>query len=207
MPTTNDPDFGADNQIEDEALIFDPQFILTEIDEPGPQSLDATLSVDDSAPFSEPQPGQEGTEGDAEKDLHKFQEQLKADFSILLNGKPLTRTFHWLGHKYLIRAPLTSGELMEVGLLVKPFSESLGASKAYQVAVLAASIVQYDDKPMPIPAATSRAKVTDIDPVLVDRFNTIRMWFPPTVDALYEQYLLLESRVMEVIEEMGKVRG
>jgi len=60
---------------------------------------------------------------------------------------------------------------------------------------------------MPIPAKTAKATLTDIDPTLLDRFNLIRQWFPPTVDALYEQYLLLEGRVMEVVNAMGNPQG
>lgn len=199
---------GAGNST-DNTTLYDPQTILTEIS-PGPLSPDdATASDDDDSvqPFSEPHAAQERS-GEAEEGTNgEFPDNLRADFQALLAGKPLIRTFHWLGHRYTIRAPLTSGELMEVGLLTKPFAESLGATKAYQVAVLAGCVIRYDDEPMPIPAKTAKATLTDIDPTLLDRFNLIRQWFPPTVDALYEQYLLLEGRVMEVVNAMGNPQG
>jgi hypothetical protein len=204
MPVSKGAGDSADN-----TNLYDPQTILTEIS-PGPSSPDdATASDDDDSaqPFSEPQPAQERS-GEAEDGSNgEFPDDLRADFQALLAGKPLIRTFHWLGHRYTIRAPLTSGELMEVGLLTKPFADSLGATKAYQVAVLAGCVIRYDDEPMPIPAKTAKATLTDIDPTLLDRFNLIRQWFPPTVDALYEQYLLLEGRVMEVVNAMGNPQG
>lgn len=207
MPVSDGSDNGADNEAEIHNL-FDPQIILTDLP-PGPKSHDdATQSDDDdSAHFTEPQPSQEQSEEAEEGKEEEFPDELRADFQALLAGKPLIHTFHWLGHRYTIRAPLTSGELMEVGLLTKPFAESLGATKAYQVAVLAGCVIRYDDEPMPMPARTSKATLTEIDPTLLDRFNLIRQWFPPTVDALYEQYLILENRVMKVIGAMGNPQG
>lgn len=131
--------------------------------------------------------------------IPEFDPKVREDFEGLLYLGRLTKTFNWLGHRFLIRT-LSVGEILEVGLLHKPYVGSLADVKAYQSAVVAASVLEVDGKPMPVPLTNERT-----DTSLVNRFEyVLNSWFPPTLDAIYEQYLLLESRVEEVIEAMGK---
>lgn len=137
---------------------------------------------------------------DTEKDpLPEFDPKVREDFEGLLYLGRLTDTFNWLGHRFLIRT-LSVGEILEVGLLHKPYIGSLADVKAYQAAVVAAAVLEVDGKPMPVPLTNERT-----DTSLVNRFEYIlNSWFPPTLDEIYQQFLLLESRVEEVIAAMGK---
>ena len=72
--------------------------------------------------------------------------------------------------------------------------------KAYQAALVAACVVSVDGRPMPLPITNEPS-----DTPLANRFRYVmRSWFPPLLDGIYEQYLLLEERVARVLDAMGK---
>jgi hypothetical protein len=67
--------------------------------------------------------------------------------------------------------------------------------------MIAGSIVSVDGKPLPVP-------ITDEITPLQTKFDYINQhWLPWTLDALYEQYLILDADVAGVIEAMGKAPG
>src|SRR5690606_3529884 len=114
----------------------------------------------------------------------------------------LTDDFYWLGHHFVIRT-LTMGEIIEVGLLHKEYAGSLADVKAYQAAVVAGCVVSVDGKPLPMPLTNDPQ-----DTELINKFQyVLRSWYPPTLDVVYERYLLLEARANQVIEAMGKAQG
>ena len=134
--------------------------------------------------------------------LPTFDERVKQDFEGLMYLGYLEDEFTWAGHRFRIRT-LYSGEIIEAGLLHKPYRGSLADAKAYQAAIVAACTVSVDGHPMPIPITNEPT-----DTALRNRFNYVmKKWFPPTLDAVYEQYLLLESRVLKVLDAMGKAPG
>lgn len=160
---------------------------------------------DSASTSSEPHPAAQETpsaEPDEPEPLPEFDPKVRQDFEGLLYLGRLTDSFTWLGHRFVIRT-LSAGDILEVGLLHKPYVGSLADVKAYQAALVAACVVEVDGKPMPTPLTNERA-----DTELVNRFEyVLRSWFPPTLDAVYERYRLLEARVEEVIEAMGKAPG
>src|SRR5690606_21537006 len=122
--------------------------------------------------------------------IPEFDPRFREDFEGLLYLGRLTDSFTWLGHRFTIRT-LTTGEVLEVGLLHRPYVNSYADVKAYQAAVVAACVEQVDGQPMPMPITN---EVTDTESLT--RFQyVLRAWFPPTLDAIYERYLLLERRV------------
>lgn len=130
-----------------------------------------------------------------------FPEELRADFELMLQGKRLTASESWLGHQYTLQQ-LDCGQMMDVGLVHKQYAGTLGDVKAYQVALLAASVIRVDDDPLPIPPSLKTAS-GEVDVVFLDRFRHVRSWFPPTVDHLYEVYMALDTRVQDILEAMG----
>lgn len=165
---------------------------------PGVESQSAADSPD-MEPHRETQVEMSDSADTETEPIPEFDPKVREDFEGLLYLGRLTDTFTWLGHRFLIRT-LSAGEILEVGLLHKPYVGSLADVKAYQAAVVAAAVLEVDGRPMPVPLTNERT-----DTSLVNRFQYIlNSWFPPTLDAIYEQYLLLESRVEEVIAEMGK---
>lgn len=154
------------------------------------------------APGESAEPHRVDDETDEPEPLPEFDPRYKQDFEGLLYLGRLTDTFTWLGHTFTIRT-LTSGEVMEVGLLHKPYVGTLADVKAYQAAVVAACVLEVDHKPMPVPVTNDPS-----DTALVGKFQYVmQSWFPPTLDVVYDRYMLLEERVERVIEAMGKASG
>ena len=172
-----------------------------------PRAVQPTSSP---APSSEPPGSVGGTSGadgeqagDTDPDpLPEFDARYQEEFEGLLYIGALTKTFTWLGHEFHIRT-LTTGELAEVALAAKPYDDSEASMKAYQTGVVAASIVTVDGKPLPAPITTDPG-----DTPFLNRFRYVHnRWFPPVIDAVYEQCFGLEIKVREVIEAMGNRSG
>lgn len=148
----------------------------------------------------EPHPGgaEDESVGEGTETLPEFDIRCRQDFDGLLYLGRLTHEFVWMGHKFVIRT-LTTGETLEIGLLQRPYVDSLADVKAYQAGVVAACVLTVDGKPMPGPITNEPT-----DTGLRNRFEyVLQNWFPPILNVVYEEYLLLEERVDRVMEAMG----
>lgn len=166
---------------------------------PGPgQSSESAPDAD-----TEPHPAtDEDLSSEPEEELPEFDPKYRQDFEGLLFIGNLSDTFDWLGHKFVIRT-LTTGEILEVGLLHKKYGQSLADLKAYQAAVIAACVVSVDGRPLSVPLTNE----VD-DTLLANKFSyVLRSWFPPVLDVIYDKYLSLEERVQKVLDAMGKAQG
>lgn len=158
--------------------------------------------------LSEPAPSTEGTTQGAASPgveegvaLPEFDPRHREEFEGLLYLGALTHEFTWAGHRFKIRT-LTTGELLEVGLAQKKYRDSLGDSRAYVTASVAACIVLVDGKALPRPISSDPS-----DTEFSNKYAYVRdSWFTWTIDAVYTEYLKLEARVTEIIEAMGKAR-
>jgi len=131
--------------------------------------------------------------------LPEFDPRYRDDFDGLLYVGRLEDKFEWLGHTFEIRT-LTTDEVIEIGLLTKPYDDTIGGVKAYQAAVVASCVVRVDGRPLPMPITNDPR-----DTASRNRFDYVkRSWFPPVLDYVYEQYMLLEDRVRAVLAAMGK---
>jgi hypothetical protein len=146
----------------------------------------------------EPRP----TEGaPADGPLPEFDPRVREPFVGLVYLGALEDTFTWVGHEFHIRT-LRSDELVEVARCVARYSGTDGYLKAYQGAVTAACVLTADGQRLPgVPLAKG-------DGVLEENFRYVMgNWFPPVLDKVYEQYILLEITAREVIEAMEKASG
>lgn len=142
------------------------------------------------------------SESDSPEPLPEFDPRVREDFEGLLFLGYLRHEFTWIGHQFTIRT-LRIGEILEVGMVHKPYVGSLAEVKAYQAAVVAACVVQVDGRPVALPITDDPA-----DTELANKFAYIlRSWFPVVLDAIYDEYQALEGRVEQVIEAMGKASG
>jgi hypothetical protein len=126
-----------------------------------------------------------------------FDERYKQPFHGLAYLGALTNTFEWLGHKFVIRT-LTADEELAVALLIKEWEGTIGAQRAYVMAVGALSCVSIDNDALPTP-------VTDVPGYAwaFQKFNYAKgRWYHYTFDKIYEQY-----QVRKVLDEMGKASG
>jgi len=133
----------------------------------------------------------------------EFDPQYVEPFKGLLYVGALTKEFEWLGHTFVIRT-LNTNELLQVALVVKDYTDTLGHGKAYASAMAAASIVTLDGEELPIPVAAS----ADSAAWARQRFKFVTsQWYPFTIDKVYSEYLELEKTANEIIEQMGNSSG
>lgn len=131
--------------------------------------------------------------------LPEFDERYREPFEGLLFVGAVTKRFTWVGHQFEIRT-LRASEMIEVGLLHKEYIGTLGDTKAMQCAMIAAMTVTIDGKRLAEPLAEGES-------ALRRRFDQVAEWTQWTIDAVYEEYRLLEDSVDKVIAAMGEAQG
>lgn len=163
----------------------------------GPAPSAPSASSEAPSENLEPQEAEDITALAEEEPLPEFDPQWRDEFEGLAFIGSLKRTFTYLGHQFVIRT-LNVDEVMEIALLTKPYQGTMADVKAYQAAVVAACVVTVDGQAPPIPITNEAT-----DTILLNRFNYVRRhWFPPVLDAIYTNYLLLENTVNKVIGAM-----
>ncbi len=167
---------------------YDPQTVA-----PAP-----TPGESGEAGSGDPGVGTDPPEGTAP--LPEFDRRYRDEFAGLLYIGALTKTFDWLGHRFVLRT-LRTGELVQASLAVKDWAGSDGYLKAWQSAIVGAAVVSVDGRPLPPVPLTDQSEDTM---VAVRARYVMDHWFPPVLDYLYERYVELELVVRQVIEAMGK---
>ena len=138
----------------------------------------------------------DGTEaGPSEPDYEAWM----ADFHGLLKLGYLSSTFSWCGHRFVIHTLRTDEELI-ISSMIREWQDTVGGTKAYAAAMVAMCVDFVDGQPLPIPLGED----TRSDRWARERFNYVQRWYPWTIDAIFEEYNVLEARVKKVILEMGK---
>jgi hypothetical protein len=178
----------------DESLVppEDPPYLASDFLPREAESSDSAASSTSAVP-----PAKADAE-DEDDSLPEFNPDVRQPFQGLLYLGALEKEFYWSGHRFKIKT-LTQGELLEVGLITREYQGTLGDSKAYVTAFVAASIVSVDGHRLSSPLGP-------FESALAANFEYIRdSWYPWVIDAIYNQCLELESRVNDIIEAMGKV--
>lgn len=134
-------------------------------------------------------------------ELPSFDIRHRDDFSGLLFLGGLNHTFSYCGHDFAIRT-LRTEEILAIGLLVKEYDGAPSQVKAYATALVAACIVTIDGRKFETPFREESASDN-----LRYRFDKVAAWYPSSIDAIYSEYIVLEQRVNDVFESMGKVSG
>lgn len=167
--------------VEDEYASYDPRVVRPDRNADGSQPL-----VDDEGLV-----------------LPSFDERHSEDFEGLLYLGALSKSFEWLGHRFVIRT-LNQDELLTVPLLIKQWAGTIGQSKAYTSAMAGLCVVSVDGKELPIPVGAGEGDLA----WAYQRFDYAKAnWYQFTIDKIYSQYLELEGRAEAVIEAMGKASG
>ena len=156
---------------------------------------------DFASAFTPPPPPTPAVAVEELKPQVSFPEEHKRPFEGLLYIGRLTDTFDWLGHRFVIRT-LVTDEVLETGLVSARYSGTDGESWAYMTAVAAACLVSIDGQPLPFPIIDTGASQVE------ERFNWARSrLYQPVIEKVYERYLILSTKVDEIIEAMGKASG
>jgi hypothetical protein len=170
------------------------------LEEAAYDSFDPTLFARPTAPApaADEEPGPAGPEAPA-----RFDERWREEFVGLLYLGALTASFTWLGHRFVLRTLRTS-EYLEVSRLASEYRDTDGYAKALQAALTAASVVSVDGRPVGGVPLTTTPGDTQVE--MAFRY-VLDNWFPPVVDKVYEQFVLLEAQQREVLEAMGNPAG
>lgn len=131
-----------------------------------------------------------------EPDLASWRE----DFAGLLLLGSLRAWFDWCGHRIWLRT-LTTDEELIVGYLIKEFEGGMAGMKAYATSTVALAVESIDGKPMPVPLGEEPNKPYAW---AVQRLQAARRWYPPTIDAMFDAYLVLERKQREILANLGK---
>lgn len=116
-----------------------------------------------------------------------------------LNLGQLQEDFTVRGHTIVLRT-LTMDEELEVGLLVKRYSETIDEGRALATALVAASIVSIDGKPLVL------APLGPNESIVKKRFDYVRTtMYWPVIRVIYEEgYLNLIQSQVDALDELRK---
>lgn len=172
---------------------------MTEGGDPEIESLVEYGTFDpNERPLPEETPAADGHEGDEDS---LFDPRHREDFHGLAYLGALTKSFEWLGHRFVIRT-LTRDEELAIALIIKEWEGTSAEPAAYMTAIVALCTESVDGIGMPSPyeEAPGRSYAWAFQ-----RFNHVKArWFGPTIDAVYTHYKALEERALEVLIAMGK---
>lgn len=131
-----------------------------------------------------------------DNNIDTFPEEWKEEFEGLLYVGYLQREVTRIPfHKFVVKT-LTVNEKLEISLIVKTYAGTIGESRAWKAAVVAAGLLSVDGTEL----IASNKKI-----------NTVRQkyeyvttnWYDTVVDLLYDEIEALEYRVVIVLQELG----
>jgi hypothetical protein len=156
----------------------------------------------ESSPLSTAEKGLGAPQPEADT-APRFDDRYKEPLTGLLFLGALKKNFTWLSHTFTIRT-LTIGEYAEIGVVAARYRETDFAAKAYQAATVAACLISVDGKPLPVMPVTNGMDDTNLQA----KFDyVLNRWFSPVTDVVFTEFLELESRLRELLDELGKPSG
>ena len=137
----------------------------------------------------------------------KIEEGFDPKYAEALHGLmyvgSLSHSFEWIGHKFIIHS-LSANEQLAVAVLMKPWAGTIGESMAFTIASVAMSIVTVDGEALPVPFQAESDSISWAR----QRFDYVKSrWFMSTIDLVFAEKLVLDAKVREVLDEMGKASG
>lgn len=213
--------FDKDGGKKDEATVYNTQPTFDPYDPPeDPESVQPTRPSPAPSSTSSTAPGTVGdtsgadgespTEGpqgrkaeDPEEDpLPEFDPKHREPFTGLLYLGRLEKRFHLFGHAFVVRT-LTTEQLAEIGMIVKPYKGTSVENAVYQSAVVAASVVTVDDQPLP-----GAITIDNSDELTTVKYPyVLKRWMPAVREAIYNECFRLEMTTRDVLAAMGEASG
>jgi hypothetical protein len=135
-------------------------------------------------------------------DYREFDPKHKEAFTGLLYVGHLDDEFELFGHRFMIASP-TQTERLQIGPIIKEFTDTVTGELAYQAAMVAAYLVKVDGKDLPIPIMNNTR-----DASMRERFNWVTDNLRRVViNAVSDRCMILESEIEATLEAMGKARA
>lgn len=161
------------------------------------------------APLSEPPGSQQAPPSSPDPTLaeelaapKEFDPRYRQPFEGLMYLGQLDDDVTVWGHAFHLVTP-SQLERMQIGVLHKPYADTLSSEIAFETVLVAAYLHSVDGKDLPQPVMNG-AK----DTALRDRFDWVTENLRrPVISQIYERCLVLEEQVDEVLVAMGEARG
>lgn len=162
----------------------------------------AAAAIPDAPPPADPPtpPTPEDAPRDASQFAPKeFDPRWREPFHGLLYLGQLDEEFVIWGHKFRIVTP-SQAERMQIGVVHKPFANTLSTEIAFETVLVAAYLHSIDGQELPAPVLN-----TAKDNALQDRYNwVVENLKRPVIAKVYNKCLALEEQVDEVLAAMGE---
>lgn len=130
--------------------------------------------------------------------LSDFDRRYREPFTGLLYLGKLEKTVHKFGHTFDLRTP-TQAEKIEIGLLHKPYVNSMSSELAWATLTVAAYLRAVDGTPLPEPLGPK-------DSGLKERFNwVLENMRSQIVSSIFDDCVLLENKVEAVLQEFDRL--
>lgn len=163
---------------------------------PAPEGA-KTGPVGAPAPPATPAPEPEPVPGPKE-----FDARWREPFTGLLYLGQLTEEFEVWGHRFQIQTP-SHLEKINIGLVHKPYAETMSSELVFATAMVAAYLRQVDGQLLPQPVVNDPKETA-----LAERFRWVSENLrQPVITKIYNRCLALEDQVEQVLDAMGEARG
>ena len=141
-------------------------------------------------------------ESNPEPPVTELTDQERSDFAALITVGRRTKKISVMDHSVVIQT-LKTGDEMRIGLMTKPYLETQGFSRAYQVAVCAAGIVEVDGKPL----WRSLSETPDEDEAFRKSVDILEDFYPIVISQIYQGIMELEREFADLAIKLGKLSG
>ena len=137
-----------------------------------------------------------------ETEEERFSPEMQQEVTGLLHIGHLTGRFNVMGHVFVLRT-LKLGEELAVGQVVDEFAGTVVQGQAFAAALVAASLVSVDGRPLMAPLGP------DQETTIRDKFEYITTkWYTDTVLEVYAAYKTLQERQAKAYDAVaGKSRA
>lgn len=143
----------------------------------------------------------EGEEtGSEEGRTTELNERERQDFQSLLTIGQRSKTVDVLGHPVVLRTMTVTDELL-VGLESKKYKGSEAFARAYQSAVVAATVNTIDGKQLYIPISTEESTAE----VFEKKLGKVHKMYPLVVSEIYRHYMEIEKEFAQLAKKLGKL--
>lgn len=123
-------------------------------------------------------------------------------FASLLTCGRRSKTLTILDHTVVVQT-LCCDDDMRIGLYVKDYQNTLGESRAYQVAVAAAGLRSIDGSPL----VQGLFEAADESALFDEKVKKVAGMYPTVVSQIYRAVLDAEKEFVELATKLGKLTG
>lgn len=135
-----------------------------------------------------------------EQETTTLDKEERDTFQSLLTIGQTTKKVDVLGHPVVLKTMTVTDELM-VGLESKIYKGSEAFPRAYQSAVVAASVVTVDGRQLYIPISPEESE----SEVFQKKLEKVHSLYPLVVSEIYRNYLEVEKEFAQLAKKLGKL--